>query len=368
MRRLSCVLISLVLLLSLSSCGQDGNVTAWREQYELGARYLSEGNYEEAVIAFAAAIRIDPKQPEAYTSLAEAYIGAGDYDKAAETVAQGQQACGDTGEFDRLLEEIAAKQEAGTENSDGMEKEELGHGGQPLSEKEKPQIIRQVQTSYYASSDQPNYVTITEFELGTELPDAIYKSLYLESYHPIYSEEQMIDGNGEMVPLIRHEWDYGEDGICTQERYINVQLGEMLTTSISYQENEQGNIISYEMIDYDINQQSVWYYEYDSNGRITNCTNNRVTNTYEYDSNGNLVKEIFPSWFVANEFDYTIYEYDAQNRVTRSLAALSAPMDKSLDSLNYTLYFYDDSGKLSELQLYNPEGTLIQYILFSYEE
>lgn len=368
MRRLYCALISLVLLLNLSSCGGDGSVTAWQEQYELGARYLSEGNYEDAVIAFTAAIGIDPKRLEGYTGLAEAYIGAGDYDKAADAVTQGRQACGNTGEFDRLHEEIAAQQGADAENSDSMEKEELGPEGHPLNEKEKPQKIRQVQTSYYASSDQPNSVTITEFELGIELPDAIYKSLYLEGYHPIYSEEQMIDENGDIVPLIRHEWDYGENEICTQERYINVQLGEMLITSINYQEDEQGNIISYEMIDHDMNQHSMWYYEYDSNGRITNCTNNRVTNTYEYDSNGNLVKKIFPSWFAANEFDYTIYEYDAQNRVARSSTAFSAPMDKSLDSLNYTLYFYGDSGELAELQLYSPESALTQYILVSYEE
>lgn len=34
-------------------------------------RYLSEGNYEEAIIAFTASIKIDPKR-------AEGYIGRGD--------------------------------------------------------------------------------------------------------------------------------------------------------------------------------------------------------------------------------------------------------------------------------------------------
>ena len=38
----------------------------WQEQYDLGVRYLAEGNYEEAIIAFTAAIEIDPNRVEAY--------------------------------------------------------------------------------------------------------------------------------------------------------------------------------------------------------------------------------------------------------------------------------------------------------------
>lgn len=49
----------------------------------MGVRYLSEGNYEEAIIAFTAAIEIDPKRPEGYSGLANTYIAMGDYDSAA---------------------------------------------------------------------------------------------------------------------------------------------------------------------------------------------------------------------------------------------------------------------------------------------
>lgn len=67
----------------------------WREQYDLGVRYLSEGNYEEAIIAFTAAIEIDPKRAPAYVGRGDAYIGSGetednlasakaDYEKAIE--------------------------------------------------------------------------------------------------------------------------------------------------------------------------------------------------------------------------------------------------------------------------------------------
>ena len=81
------------MVLLLCACVQ--NAPSWQEQYDLGARYLSDGNYEEAIIAFTAAIKIDPKRPEAYVGRGDAYIGSGeteetlaaaqaDYEKAIE--------------------------------------------------------------------------------------------------------------------------------------------------------------------------------------------------------------------------------------------------------------------------------------------
>ena len=81
MKRIAAFLLTALLLLSLAACGGKGS---WQEQYDLGMRYLNEGSYQEAVIAFEAAIEIDPKRPEAYLGAAEAYVGLGDYVSAAE--------------------------------------------------------------------------------------------------------------------------------------------------------------------------------------------------------------------------------------------------------------------------------------------
>lgn len=74
MKRVLCVLATMVLF--LTACSQQVAPT-WQEQYDLGVRYLSEGNYEEAIIAFTAAIEIDPKQAPAYVGRGDAYIGLG---------------------------------------------------------------------------------------------------------------------------------------------------------------------------------------------------------------------------------------------------------------------------------------------------
>lgn len=76
MKRIMPILFVLVMAICLMACGQ--NTSMWQEQYDLGVRYLSEGNYEEAVIAFTAAIEIDPKRALAYIGRGDAYIGSGE--------------------------------------------------------------------------------------------------------------------------------------------------------------------------------------------------------------------------------------------------------------------------------------------------
>lgn len=65
------------LILLLTACAQSAEAQ-WQEQYDLGVRYLSDGNYEEAIIAFTAAIEIDPNRAEAYVGRGDAYIGSGE--------------------------------------------------------------------------------------------------------------------------------------------------------------------------------------------------------------------------------------------------------------------------------------------------
>jgi len=71
MRNAILCIYSCIILVALISCGHK--TPTWQEQYDLGVRYLEEGNYEEAIIAFTAAIEIDPKQASAYVGRGDAY-------------------------------------------------------------------------------------------------------------------------------------------------------------------------------------------------------------------------------------------------------------------------------------------------------
>ena len=77
MRRFCSFLIIVALIFCLPACAKSAEVQ-WQEQYDLGVRYLSEGNYEEAIIAFTAAIEIDPNRAEAYVGRGDAYVASGE--------------------------------------------------------------------------------------------------------------------------------------------------------------------------------------------------------------------------------------------------------------------------------------------------
>lgn len=70
-------LIFVLTITQLCSCSKSPE-EQWQEQYDLGVRYLSEGNYEEAIIAFTAAIEIDPNRAEAYVGRGDAYVASGE--------------------------------------------------------------------------------------------------------------------------------------------------------------------------------------------------------------------------------------------------------------------------------------------------
>lgn len=81
MRKVFTLFIAAVMLFCACTAKDDLEESAqetmqapsWQTQYDLGVRYLSEGNYEEAIIAFTAAIEIDPKNAEVYEQRGNAY-------------------------------------------------------------------------------------------------------------------------------------------------------------------------------------------------------------------------------------------------------------------------------------------------------
>lgn len=83
------IILATVLFLSITAC--KSTTDRWQEQYDLGVRYLSDGEYEEAIIAFNAAIEIDPMQADAYLNLANAYIGMNNFDAAREILQRGYE-------------------------------------------------------------------------------------------------------------------------------------------------------------------------------------------------------------------------------------------------------------------------------------
>ncbi len=69
-----------VLSILLTGCGSTKE-SSWQEQYDLGMRCLSDGDYEGAILAFSAAIEIDSKRAPAYVGRGDAYVKSGEADE-----------------------------------------------------------------------------------------------------------------------------------------------------------------------------------------------------------------------------------------------------------------------------------------------
>ena len=59
------------------SGGEQDALLDWQSQYDLGIRLLGEGKYQEAIIAFTAAIEIEPSRAALYAARGDAYMAMG---------------------------------------------------------------------------------------------------------------------------------------------------------------------------------------------------------------------------------------------------------------------------------------------------
>ena len=128
-RKLWNLLLAVVLLLGLAACGKSPE-EKWQEQYELGMKYVSEGNYEEAVLAFTAAIEIDPKSADTYLALADVYEAQADTESLQAILEQGLEITGDA----RFQERLDSLAEAALAEEEEAEAQTVTVGGRRYTE------------------------------------------------------------------------------------------------------------------------------------------------------------------------------------------------------------------------------------------
>ncbi len=95
-----------------------------QEQLDLGERYLQELAYEQAIVAYTAAIEIDPKSVDAYLGLADAYLGLGDVNMALDVLQDGYDETGDESLLDKMDEINESLQTSEEDSQDVAESDE----------------------------------------------------------------------------------------------------------------------------------------------------------------------------------------------------------------------------------------------------
>ena len=239
---------------------------SWQSQYDLGVRYLSEGNYKEAIIAFTAAIEIDPKQERAYIGLVEAYVAVGDTEMASEVLKKAMQAIGETETL------IAAGQKLVLDPTVRTERVDMGGGR----------------------------YRIDEFETNGRIMRRTYYKNEMQLRTTVYERDE----DGKLVRRVYYDAQGVMTGYSISEDYDNE------THSTSY--DATGIVTGYVVNKWDDDGKEHYYAEYDSDKRMT------VDEKFEYNADGNVIRSTVTEYNADGSVEYyIIYEYGTEGEMLR---------------------------------------------------
>ena len=298
-----CLILILLLAVGLLGCADK-----WQTQYDLGVKYLSEGNYEEAVIAFTAAIEIDEKKPEAYISLAEVYQAQEDWENALAALQQGQESCGESEELTAAreeLEQILSQQ--------GLVIEENGQIGWAVDPDElMQQLPGELQDYFYLTSAQreerlrPLIPLLQERAAQDDKGSGeSWANRLCDVYYVLGETEQLQQLRAELLEITDardKEYAYGPEG---GERVD--ENGGRVTTERT---DGSGNMVYYESVsskEDGSSSSSIIEYEYGGDGRRERSTENSEDYYGGYRANGTTSHE---------KARVMTYEYDGEGRLT----------------------------------------------------
>lgn len=363
------LVLALCLLFALAACGEgekpaqsDSPAATWQDQYDLGLRYLSEGNYQEAILAFTAAIEIDPKQADLYIGRAQAYVLSGE---TAENLAAAQA------DFDLVIQMDATKADAWLGLADVYIR--MGNIDKAL----------EVLTEGLSKTGNDSAIAdkIAEMESGT-VTDSVgnlrRKSSYDGSGSLLWYQTFTYTAGGEQATAASY------DAAGNQTGYVELEYDANGNQTVGFfYRNADGELGKIEF-EYDAagnNTKAVWFMS-DGQGREW-----PETYLYTYDDNGNCVKEEYYSAegvldfithyeynaaghilqsniFTADGtlYSYDLYEYDAEE----NLSAISSyfDFDGEMTMEHRIVYLYNEQGEEVGMEEYDGAGNLIQSTMF----
>ena len=316
MKRILGLLLALVMLVSVCACGHSPSAQeetpTWQEQYDLGLRWLTDGNCAEAVIAFTTAIEIDPKRPEAYLSLACAYIGQNDFENAEKILGEGVEATGD----DSLRQKLDELLNGDITDYEGRKRRIKGYDASGTLTYYADYTYKDGRTasvtSYSADGTQTGHVDLAYDADGHMLTG--------------FTEDPK---TGRVVPKL---FEYDENGDCVFSKILSDS--EVLTYS---EYNGQHQVIREEhRLVFEAGEEQtakISYFEYSASGKETKRS--------VYDNDGNLRET-------------HIREYDEQDRQIRY-----SVYDGAGALRNHTEFLYDETGKAIRRE-FDSTGNLLR--------
>ena len=327
MKRLTSLILVLVLL--ISGCGQS-LAAQWQEQYDLGMRYLSEGNYQEAILAFTAAIEIDSNRAEAYVGRGDAYVASGETE---ENLAAAQA------DYERAIELDPTIPEAW-----------LGLAGVYIRRGDYDQALEILREALEPTgTNQTIADKIAEMESGEDRDSngtlrrsRSYRNGLLESC-------SYYDAEGKVT----YSEVYNEDGTINNYSTFEYSTDGRKRTEYTYTEDDV--LIRFTVDLYQENGQIEREDIYDVDNGDINQIRYHCYNIYEYDHVGQLIRG------TRYEDDgrmryYYLYEYDETGLITQ-LTQFNA--DGSIEERS--AWEHDAEGNVTKQTIYHSDGTIDVY-------
>lgn len=273
--------------------GRESPTKKVAELLDLGNKYLTEQDYEQAVVVFREVIDIDPRCEEAYRGLADVYVAMGDYESAIDILQQGIVQT-NSEELSVYLEEIRETYARMQEEAAAREKEEAEAAAAAEKAREQEELLSRVAIRTINRRFGSSTIEVAEV-----------------------IEE---NARGETINVIAYS-NY-------QDRVIREEGGGAGGSSDD----------EYYDCEYDAEGRIVKEYRYDG----------YMATIYEYDSDGRMVKQAYAPEPDAPIEGYTTYEYDADGKLLRQA---------SMDSGDFVTwegqYEYDTQGRLVRETVYN---------------
>lgn len=320
-------------------------------QLALAEKYMSELNYEAAILAYKAAIEIDPKCEDAYIELLDLYIVTEAYDKAEEVIAQAENNLDDEiilamrEKTNTLLASADTEADNKSENTN-QENETTTEAG--IHEEENTEVEYTIEWIDGVRKVLANGVVDETFSGELDYSPAKYtfvngvltKCSVTWAEGGSHIEESHYDSSGRCVKYVV----YNSDGSINFLYTFDETDSDGNTTKYT-RYNADGNVDHWYICEYE-NKLLVKSTEYDAAGSII------FRSEHEYDANGNMTKS--KRYDAAGSIIFrSEHEYDANGNITKS---------KSYNAdgvINYwNEWEYDANGNKTKMKSYNADGSV----------
>ncbi len=322
MKKLLSVILVVTLSLTLfTSCASVDKALA-STYLNLGEKYLTDLDYEQAVVYFNKVIEVEPKNERAYLGAAEAYVALGDIDSAIAILEQGIEAVDDPTEIQAMLAELLGESET-------EEKDEVIADKVSTNEDTTPE-----ETGEEEAEEEPVFVTTAKYYYDSDGSIRIWN-------------EYEYDSNGILTKVIGYTPEGGFSGYNEYAQDSNGKLmswinydsdGEPYNARGEYEYDENGNMIK--------------IISYDQSGNITSEMD------FEYDEEGNVIRST--TWMLNNRL--YVVNYNSSGELVSSILYNDDNITSKVQYVNE----YDDDGKLIKTNGYDTDGHIVEYAEYEY--